>query len=484
MKRVKYCMCIAAAVLLLGGCGERENQDIPGEATGLTESAGIGEGSSEGESQSTEGDRLQVRTGSKVPDAFLEEEEMDGYEKRELKIAENPMLRAVGKVLRDNAGQGEVVQLRGTNAGGYLLQEFWMTTTAQSENVYAEEEIYAILEERFGRETREELVALYQDHYWTEEDFDYCQEIGMNCIRLPFWYRNLVDEKGEFYENWSRRLDWFVEEAGKRGVYVILDLHGAPGSQNGSDHSGKDGRDEKEKASEFFFGEYAKENQELYYRIWEAVAEHFKDNPWVAAYDLLNEPYGTYRYDASLSADELHQLLWGIYDTAYRRIRQIDQDHVIIMEAVWDPIDLPDPKEYSWENVMYEYHNYCWGDYDNLQGQQVEYIRGRLNQIRLAGYDVPCYLGEFTFFTNLTAWEKALALVDDFGMSWTTWTYKTTEGNGYWGIRSQKNGRLNLETADLEEIRETWSEVDQSSEHVGLRLVLEKFYKRVYIPAR
>ena len=69
-------------------------------------------------------------------------------------------------------------------------------------------------------------------------------------------------------------------------------------------------------------------------------------------------------------------------------------------------------------------------------------------------------------------------------MSWTNWTYKTTEGNGYCGIRSHKHGRLNLETAGLEEIREAWSGVDQSSEHLGLRLVLEKFYKRVYIPAQ
>lgn len=327
-------------------------------------------------------------------------------------------------------------------------------------------------------------MALYQDHYWTEDDFDYCQQIGMNCIRLPFWYRNLVDENGEFYENWSSRLDWFVEEAGKRGIYVILDMHGAPGSQSGSDHSGRDGREEKEKASEFFFGENAQANQELYYRIWETVAEHFQDNPWVAAYDLLNEAYSSYRYEATRSAEELHQLLWDIYDTTYRKIRQIDRNHVIIMEAVWFAEDLPDPGQYGWENVMYEYHHYYWGDYDNLEGKQVEDMRGRLNDIRRADYDVPGYLGEFTFFNNLKAWEKALKLVDDYGLSWTTWTYKTTEGNSYWGIRSQKNANLNLETATIEEIREAWSAVGQSKENTGLRLVLEKFYRRVYIPAQ
>lgn len=480
MVKIRRCVCIAAAALLLAGCG-----GMPAEEAGESleaEDAGA-ERDTENEEE-PEKSSLQVRVGTKVPDAFLEEEEMEGYEEREYKIAENPMLRAVGKELRDDAGQGQVVQLRGTNAGGYLLQEFWMTTTTQSENVYAEEDIYAILEERFGKEAREELVSLYQDHYWTEADFDYCQEIGMNCIRLPFWYRNLVDENGEFYENWSRRLDWFVEEAGKRGIYVILDMHGAPGSQSGSDHSAKDGREEKEKASEFFFGENAQANQALYYRIWETLAEHFKDDPWVAGYDLLNEAYSSYRYEATRPAEELHQLLWDVYDTAYQKIRRIDQNHVIIMEAVWFAEDLPDPAQYGWENVMYEYHHYCWGDYDNVNGSQVNDIKGRLNDIRKADYNVPGYLGEFTFFNNLTAWEKALALVDDTGMSWTNWTYKTTEGNGYWGIRSQKNGRLNLETAGLEEIREAWSEVDQSSEHLGLRLVLEKFYKRVYIPVQ
>lgn len=147
MKKIKHMVCIAAALLLLGGCGGKENQK-PNDSAKTWESQGE---SREGESAEESGEkRLQTRVGSKVPEAFLEEEEMEGYEEREYRIAENPMLRAEGKVLRDDGGQGEVVQLRGTNAGGYLLQEFWMTTTKQSENVYAEEDIYAILEERYN----------------------------------------------------------------------------------------------------------------------------------------------------------------------------------------------------------------------------------------------------------------------------------------------------------------------------------------------
>lgn len=403
--------------------------------------------------------------------------------KREEKTVEKPFLKADGKVLRDDSGKGEVVQLKGINAGGYLLQEFWMTPTGASKNVSAEEDIYRVLEERFGKEKREELVSVYQDNYWTEADFDFCKEVGMNCIRLPFWYRNVVDENGEFYGNWSERIDWFVEEAAKRQMYVILDMHGAPGSQNGSDHSAKDGKDKKEEASEFFFGDKAEKNQELYYKIWEKIAEHYKDNPWVAGYDLLNEPYCTYRYNSSMSADQIHTMLWDIYDTAYQKIRKIDGEHLIIMEATWDPADLPAPEKYGWENVMYEYHNYLYDDYDNKEGKQISNMANKLNLIARANYNVPSYLGEFAYFNNLEAWDEGMKLVNDSGMSWTTWTYRVIEEYGNWGIRNQKNADLNLETASYEEIKEVWAKAGESVENTGLRKVLEKYYQKIYIAA-
>ena len=186
------------------------------------------------------------RVGSQVPDSFENygQTSEENYMERDLTISEKPFLKAAGKVLRDDFGNGELVQLKGTNVGGYLLQEFWMTVGAYTANVTAEEDVYRVLTERFGKDEAMRLVKLYQENFFTEEDFDYCRELGMNCLRLPFWYRNIVDENGEPYADWFELFDRFVENAGKRGIYVILDMHGAPGSQNGSDHSGKDGHDE------------------------------------------------------------------------------------------------------------------------------------------------------------------------------------------------------------------------------------------------
>ncbi len=400
---------------------------------------------------------------------------------REDKVAEDPFLKADGKLLRDTHGTGEVVQLKGTNAGGYLLQEFWMTQTKETTNVKDEESVYAVLTERFGKDKMLELVNLYQDNYWTEADFDYCKEIGMNCIRLPFWYRNLVDENGEFYADCFERMDWFVAEAAERNMYVILDCHGAPGSQNGRDHSGKAGGDDEIGASEFFFGDNVEKNQELYYKIWEAVAEHYKDNPWVAGYDLLNEPYCSYRYNSGMTDKELRDILWAVYDVAYDKVRAIDPDHIIIMEAVWDPVDLPNPDTYGWENVMYEYHNYLYDDYDNAKGQQITNMEKKLNAIKAANYNVPSYMGEFAYFNNLEAWDEGMRLINDSGLNWTTWTYKVISDYGNWGIRNQKNLDVNLETYEFDAIKDAWSKVGESTENTGLAEILKKYFKKVYM---
>ncbi|MBR1930874.1 MAG: cellulase family glycosylhydrolase [Lachnospiraceae bacterium] len=391
--------------------------------------------------------------------------------KAEAAIAGSDFLKANGKELRNNYGNGDVVKLRGTNAGGYLVQEFWMTPTDYSYgnyNVTCEMDIYKTLTQRFGEARMRELIKTYQDNYWTVQDFDNCQAMGINCIRLPFWYLNLVDFNGNYLDNCFARMDWFVEQAGQRGMYVILDFHGAPGSQNGSDHSGVDGGNNKQAASEFFFGNNAYNNQQLYYDIWYKVAQHYAGNPTVAGYDLLNEPYCTYRYNSSYSADQLHSILWSIYNNAYNVIRSADPDHVIIMEATWDAWDLPNPSTYGWSNVMYEYHNYLYDDYDNVAGQQITNMQNKLNGINSQNYNVPSYMGEFSYFNNISAWQQGLQLLNDSGINWTTWTYKVTGSNNNWGLYNQNVSKVNVATDSYDTIKSKWSQVGSSYANTAL----------------
>lgn len=385
-------------------------------------------------------------------------------------ISEKDFLNAYGQEIFNAHGKGEAIYLHGTNAGGYLLQEFWMTPTANSEKVNDQQAVIDVLTERFGEEKAFELIHAYEDNYWVEEDFKNIADMGLNCVRLPFWWRNLVDQEGKFYGYDSsaddpykkafEKMDWFVETAGKYGLYVILDFHGAPGSQNGSDHSGFDGGDQKMAASKFWFGKEAEQNKALFKDIWKVIATRYKSNPIIAGYDLMNEPFCSYRYDMPTSDDKLHEVLWGVYDDTYKTIREVDDDHMIIMEAVWDPTDLPNPEKYEWTNVMYEYHNYLYDDYDNAAGQQISNMEGKIAKIKAEGYKVPSYMGEFSYFNSTDAWDKGLELLTNSGISWTTWTYKTTGSNGNWGLyhhpMKMDNG-LNLETASYDEIMECWT---------------------------
>lgn len=392
-------------------------------------------------------------------------------------IGQEDFLKAKDKNLRNKSGEGEVVNLRGTNVGGWLLQEFWMTPTNPGTKVKAESDIYEYLEQQFGKDSMYDMIKLYQDSYFTEKDLDNCQKLGINCLRLPFWYRNIVDEKGELYPEWYKTFDWFIKEAGDRGIYVILDFHGAPGSQSGSDHTGLDGGDDKMGASQFFFGEekVVADNQELFYRIWETIVSRYAENPAVAGYDLLNEPYCTYRYSSGKSDEELHQVLWGVYDKAYKRIRALDKNHLIIMEATWDPVDLPKPQEYGWENIMYEYHNYLFDDYDNAAGQQIVSMQNKVNAIASANYNVPSYLGEFNYFNNMEAWDEGLALLTDAGLNWTMWTYKTVAEYGNWGLYNQSVGEVALENSSKESIEKIWSKTGDSQINKELADVVSKY---------
>ena len=384
-------------------------------------------------------------------------------------------LKADGKVLKNNYGQGDTIYLRGTNAGGYMLQEFWMTPTSYSTNVTDQTDIINTLTSRFGSSAAKTLIDTYEKNYWTESDFDICVALGINCIRLPLWYRNFVDENNNWYSNAFERVDWFVEQAGKRGIYVIIDMHGAYGSQNGSDHSGVDGGSNKQGASEFFFGSNAASNQEKYYQMWEKLAEHFNSNPVVAGYDLLNEPYNEYRYNSGYSDEQLHSWLWNIYDNAYKRIRQKDSNHVIIMESTWEPYDLPNPDSYGWENVMYEYHNYLYSDYDNANGQQITNMQNRINNINNANYNVPSYLGEFNYFNNTDAWAHGLKLLNDNGLNWTSWSYKCVSEYGNWGLVNQSVESVNIESDSYDTILSKWSNVGSSYLNTSLANVFKNY---------
>ena len=349
------------------------------------------------------------------------------------------LVQAHGRSLYD--AQGQRLRLKGINAGQILLQEGWMSPFAL-DPLKNDDGSYVIdadgnlqypefSEEQFRSGLKanpnlagydlETLMNYYYSCFFTEEDFRIIQEeLGLNTIRLPFYYLNILNEDLSLKEEAEAfsYLDWFISQAAEKGLYVILDLHGAPGSQNGYEHSGA-----AERIEDFWNNQ---QNRDATVALWKAVSRHYTVTrpdlgAWIASYDLLNEP--TYGYKGVTTRE-----CWDFFGILYDVIRAEGDAHVITMGSCWDFSNLPDPNDYGWENVQYEYHWYNWKHdilpYALFHGYQDLSNIGR-------DYDVPVLIGEFTCFEDRDAWAKELALYDQRNYNWTIWNYKTTV-TGWW----------------------------------------------------
>lgn len=366
------------------------------------------------------------------------------------------LVQAFGRSLYD--ANGKRIQLRGINAGNILLQEGWMTPFAlepekNEDGTYVKDADGNIQYPEFTEEEfrtglasnpnlkdydLDELLALYRGCIFTEEDFRIIkEELKLNTIRLPFYYLDILSEdltlKSE--EAAFSYLDWFMTQAAENELYVVLDLHGAPGSQNGREHSG---------SSSGVAGLWGSEAyMDAVVELWDFVSAHYTDTApelgrWIATYDILNEPE-----DGGRTTERC----WQLFDRIYDVIRKNGDVHVITMEGCWDFAALPDPAEYGWENVQYEYHWYNWWP-DKLP-YDLYYAYNDLTNLG-RDYDVPVLIGEFTFFEDKDAWAKGLELFDSRNYSWTIWNYKTTVTGWWTSSWGYYTCQLNLDTATEE----------------------------------
>lgn len=371
-------------------------------------------------------------------------------------ISDADYLKVDGDKIKKNHGQGEPIILKGINAGGYLVIEQWMCAFkgSQATGYLDHKTVTEIWTNRFGKEKTLELWDYYRANFWTDYDFEICKDMGMNTIRLPFSYMSVDPEfnnvrkiDGQKYN--FEILDDFVRKAASYGLYTILDLHGAYGSQNGQDHSG-----ESQSRDEVDF--YSNEEKMLKtIDLWVAVTKHFKDNPCVAAFDLLNEPG-----EKAESTGERH---WKFYDRVNDEIRKIDTDRILMFESCWDGPNLPSPSKYGWENCVYSYHNYS-GKTNDPEANLNSYI-SKINNVNRSNHKVPNYMGEFNCYGQKEAWTTVLDLLNRSQWHYTNWTYKINDlYNSYrgWGVFTSRAKPIVPDEDTFEEIKEKMYCVDST----------------------
>jgi endoglucanase len=351
---------------------------------------------------------------------------------------------------------GNSVILKGTNLGNWLLHEFWMMN--QSSNTVATDQctLEATLDQRFGFDERERLLDVFRDNWIGERDWDIMQSFGLNVIRLPFVWNVIEDEKNPMTlrtDAWQY-IDYAIEQAEAHGIYVILDLHGAVGAQGWADHSGCAGQNLYWSTPEY---------QERTTWLWQQIADRYKDNGTVAAYGLLNEPWGT-------DPANLGTVMLDLYDA----VRESDAEKIIILPGHHSGIDqYGHPDTFGGTNVAFDMHFYPgifgWGE-PTYQTHRDWLTCGESGTDGICGWGAkmqslssPLLVGEFQPWANTGyefGGENTRATYDKYAeLNWaaTNWSYKVLtsgggQGAGTWGMVTNKKAGLGLVTGST-----TWA---------------------------
>lgn len=326
---------------------------------------------------------------------------------------------------------GANVVLRGIN----LNDDLFYFTKADLDEKSGNYDVFAALESRFGRYGARELCRKYNDAFVSPSDLKYIRKLGANCVRIPLRYRYLYRKENCKGDIDFERLDSLVEKCRKLGVYVVFDLHSAPGFQNGSSSCGS-----ADKSVLFSSGKDGFDARNDVIRLWTQVAVHYKDEPAVAAYDLLNRPLH-FIADWEKKLDTLHKF----YRRIYKAIRNVGDKHILIMQAPFDADTLPPENEYHSDNVAYGLYSHFRTTFET---------DALANSIRkLKARNVPFVISKIRSEENL---DYSLTALNDCGASWFYGDFKGC-GDNFAYIFNGNISPADLTYDSYETIGEKWS---------------------------
>lgn len=323
--------------------------------------------------------------------------------------------------------------LRGVNLGGWLVLEKWITPYL-FEGVDALDEYH--LMQIPGMAKR---VTKHRKSFMTEADFRWMAKHGINAVRIPVGYWILDGD--DPYTPAIKHLDWAIDMAEKYDLQVIIDLHGAKGSQNGHNHSGRLHRRD-------WFRHRSYRQQTI--NTLEQLAQRYYSRTCIWGIELLNEPKSGF----------MQWKLRRFYRQAYRRLLAVVRPdvHIIFSDAFTPWImsgALMGRVNYP---VAMDVHWYQFASRRSLS-RLLAMVRRRSRVLQRWQLRQPVIIGEWSAVlstkllagrsseerqrrtqqhidTQLSAYQHAAG--------WFYWTYKT-DGPGPWNFRSLvEDGKITL----------------------------------------
>jgi len=311
--------------------------------------------------------------------------------------------------------KGEKIILRSMGLGGWMLQEGYMLRVQgipQQQNV-----IRTKIEELIGKEKMEEFYNAWLANHTRKIDIDSMRAWGFNSVRLPMHYNLFtlpVEQEPLVGLNaWNPKgfamTDSLLKWCAANKIYLILDLHATPGGQ-GNDLNIADRDPSKPSLWQ------SEMNQKKMIALWHKLAERYANNPWIGAYDIINEPNWGFEKpeDKNGCAESTNAPLKKLMVDVTNAIREVDKNHIVIIEGncwgnnyngvfpLWD------------KNTVISFHKY-WNYNDQASIQKFIDIRKQ--------YNAPVWLGESGENSNLW-FRDAIQLMEKNEIGWAWWPLK------------------------------------------------------------
>ncbi|MBO7069019.1 MAG: cellulase family glycosylhydrolase [Bacteroidaceae bacterium] len=370
------------------------------------------------------------------------------------------------------ARDGQKLVMRGTNCGNWMVREPYMMNT--SGNLDRQFKFDSMIADVCGEDKVEEFDRLWMDNNFCEDDMKFLAEQGFNTLRVPMHYKyfTLPIEKepvaGE--QTWLQegfdRIDSMCVWAERYKILLILDMHACPGGQSSGDICDYDSSKPSLWESEA--------NRTKLTALWRKIAEYYKDWKCVAAYDLINETNWTLANS--------NKLLWDTFKAIIKAIREVDTNHIVILEGNSysnDYTGFPSTKMDT--KMVLQFHRY--GVYNTKE--QVQYMADLANK-----YSCPVYIGEFG--ENSNSWTAGCVNLYEEGMQfagWTCWPMKKSNINtilqvkrvsNYDNVISQWQNGTRPSSATLWNACKAWAEAQKISKCTVRTDYIDALMRRPY----
>ncbi len=310
------------------------------------------------------------------------------------------------------APDGSKFFIRGTNLGNWLNPEGYMFGFGKTNSPRFINEMFC---EMVGEDATADFWEAFKDNYITRRDIEFIASTGANTVRLPFHYKLFTDEdymgRSSGHDPF-RRIDSVVEWCRDNGLYLILDMHDAPGGQTG------DNIDDSYGYPWLFESGRA---QQLFCDIWGRIAEHYADEPVILGYELINEPIAHF-FD---NKDELNVRLQPLHKRAVEAIRRHDDNHIVLIGgAQWNGNFEPFTDWTYDDKLMFTCHRYG--------GEPTAEAISSIIAFR-DSTGLPMYMGEIGH--NTDQWQTDFCdVLERNNIGYTFWPYKKLDSSCMMGI--------------------------------------------------